>query len=216
MISIKTKMLPFLFLILTTIGLRAQTAELEFDFDIPAVKEDESRVLYFGSIEGEAIEEVWDFQPYKGVITNGAMGVQISSSRSASVSIWLTTDLGGTVYQKQNQWYLRITLGNLVPGDTLFNSKETFAIPAGPYSMITLRKGPEGTEYRHREYTQNNRMSAFITKSEYLADGTLRLEGALRSEWGENWLQVEFSVLIGGPDDRNGKSNRSGMKYSFQ
>lgn len=194
--------------------------ELTFTVDPPEVSGDMSLINITGSVEGEALSMSWDFSDVTGGFTNGLMSVQISSSLSGTASLYFDNDFSsssGTRPQGEDEWYLRFTLGNASPSYTVYNSMETFSIPVAPYSLITLRKGPHGVEYRNRYYNSENLMSGVLSSAQYDENAnTLRLKGSLRSVWGDNWVQADFNVLIGGADDRQASSNSSSMEFSYE
>lgn len=200
-------------------GAQSIEQEITFATRIPTTAADRSRVEITGEIDGDPIEIIWDFESIgRGPLTNGAIEVTQSSSRSVpAVSIQINSGYGGIYMQQTGEWYASLYLGNFSPEDRVFNAKETFAIPDAPYSLVTLRRGPGGREYRHREYNANNLTCAVVETAEWNATtGTLRLTASLRSEWdGEGWIQADFSVLLGGSDDRNGSSNRGTLQRVF-
>lgn len=197
--------------------------EISVTPSVPATTDPDSHVNITGSVGGDPISFSWTFEEVvTGSSTNGAIDSQIGSGNAdGTISIWVDNDFidGGDAADDQgaNDWYLRFTLGGLTLSAEVFNAKDTFAIPSRPYSMITLRKGPAGTEYRHREYNASNLMTGLVTRADYNAtSNTLRLEGALRSEWGSDWVQADFSVFLGGGEDRRASGNQTYLELVFE
>lgn len=203
--------------------------------DPPSVSAAESRVDVTGSIDGTAIAFSWDFQDLgaaDSVNTNGAMGSQIGSGNAAgTASVWLTSDYdsagGGAPEDDQgpDDWYLRFTLGGLTLNRTVYNHKDTFAIPTRAYSQITLYRGPSPTvQYRNREHSDALNQTAVtvaVLSGSPVYDSSqdrLRIAGTMRSEWndGTDWIEADFSVLVGGPDDRNASTNQATLRNVFE
>lgn len=201
----------------------------------PTVSGTASRVEVTGSISSSSLSFTWDFQDLGAsdtVLTNGAMGSQIGSGNAdGTVSVWLTsdydTDGGGQPEDDQgaSDWYLRFTLGGLTLNRTVYNHKDTFAIPTRAYSQITLSQGPSpSVQYRNREHSDALSQTAqtVVVLSENpsydAATDRLRIRGSMRSEWngGSDWVQANFSVLFGGPDDRNASTTQATLRNVFE
>jgi hypothetical protein len=188
----------------------------------PAIADGASVVRITGSIDGEEISDFWDFSLNPdGVTTNGLMSSQISSSVGSAASLYFDNDftqVSGIRPQGADQWYFRFTLGNAARRFEVYDAKESFSIPPGPYAMVTARRGPDGREYRHREFDEDNLIRATVSLWEYDKDnGTLRVAGSMLSVWtgSGDWLRFDFDVLLGGPDDRNARFNRNTFRYAF-
>lgn len=194
------------------------TAELQFTPDVPQISGEDSRININGMVDGESFSFYWDFSSAGSVTTNGLMSSQISSTIPGTASLYFDNDFNSSDHaQGVNDWYLRFTLGNASTEYDIYNSKETFSIPQRPYSMITLRKGPSGTEFRHREYDSQNLISIIVISSEYdEVTNTLRIAGGMKSAWGNDWVTADFNVLVGGPDDRQASLNQSTFQNSFE
>lgn len=198
----------------------APVPELSFTPAVVTLGALESRVVINGNVGGEDISFAWDFQPV-GLVTNGLLDSQIVSEFPDNVSLWMDNDFNATYNpQDAGEWYLRFTLGNLRKTDSVLNAKETFAIPERPYAMITLRKGPDGIEYRHREYDSTNKLCVIVTDVTYdTTANTLWLQGGLKSTWGADdadWVTADFNVLFGGTDDRKASLNKSTLEYCWE
>lgn len=215
-----TSLFIMLFIFLSNTGNQDNglTTELSFTPNPPAITENESLVIITGVVAGESINIKWDFSSAGFVATNGLMSSQISSTIMGTASLYFDNDFNQTDYTQTNSdWYLRFTLGNASYDYQIYNSKKDFAIPYEPYCLITLRKGRYGTEFREAYYNESNLMSAMVTEFIYDEENnTLRLAGGIKSTWGEDWVQADFNILMGGPDDRQKSLNQSTFKNSFE
>jgi hypothetical protein len=188
----------------------------DVNFTPNAVATTASKIVIRGSIGGEQIAFEWDYKATgQGAATNGAMFAQVGATSHGGVNLSFDNDYTPTYVQGPSDWYVRFTLGNALATDTVFNAKKTFAEPATPYSMITVRKGPSGTPYQHTEKDPANKTAAIVTQFTVdVTARTIRLVGGIRSQWGSDYLQADFNVLVGGPDDRN--KNGGSIAYVFK
>jgi hypothetical protein len=192
--------------------------EIDFTPVVPALPDGTtSYVTIEGELSGQPFNLSWDYSE-RGVVTNGLISTQISSSRPGTVSITFDNDFHDPDNpQEADDYLVRFTIGSFMPGDTVANGKRTFTIPETVYAMITLQKGPAGTEYRHFEHNSNNLLTIRITDSAYdPLLNTLRLKGGMRSEWDNDWVEAGFNVLIGGDNDRHASLNQSSFDYAFE
>lgn len=176
---------------------------------------EESRVTLKGTIDGEAIDLIWDFQvpsPARvcnGVdtsLTNGSVWTAPSGSGETMTMI-LESDFGTSdCALSDNDWLIRLTIGLVNKDTTYANVKKEFALPDTPYTMVTLYQGGEQKHlHRHLEKDPTNLgLTALVTEMTYdESTPTLRVKGAAKGEWeGGDELEVQFNVLINGEDDR--------------
>jgi hypothetical protein len=191
-----------------------ETPVIDFTPNPPTVVGTDSEVVITGNIGGEAISQTWDFSLRGGgPRTNGSVSGQIVSGKPA-VSFTFDNDYD---IQGDSDWLVRFTFGSTQQATTLYNAKTDFPIPDRGYTMITVRKGPGGTEYRHTQHDSNNEMTGKISTFDYDENtNILRLEGGLRATWDANYVNIDFSVLIGGPDDRYNSTNQSTNQNAYE
>ena len=97
-----------------------------------------------------------------------------------------------------DDWFVRLTIGNINKTTAYANVKDAFQIPPRPYTMITVYQGPaRAHERRHKEKdTTNTALTAKIDSLEYTAaDQSLRVKGAARGEWNStDHIELHFNI----------------------